>query len=94
MSEQNQLLHRKTGAEQIKSFCAMHLFSLGINLKFIDWSTNVLGDEDEHILKLNIGSRDIELKFHVNELIKYARLRDVKKTEIKIKRGLKDIVSE
>lgn len=72
----------------------MHLFSLGINLKFIDWSTNVLGDEDEHILKLNIGSRDIELKFHVNELIKYARLRDVKKTEIKIKRGLKDIVSE
>ena len=86
--------HRKKGAEMIKSFCAMHLFSLGVNLNFIDWSTNILSDEEQHILKLDNGTLDVELTFHASELLTYARSRHMRKTEIKIKRGLKRIVTK
>lgn len=81
----------KSGADRIKSYCAMYLFNLGINLDFIDWSTNILSDTKEHILVMSNDYRNIELKFKTNELVSYSRDRGIRKTELKIRQYIHTI---
>ena len=78
----------------IKSFCAMYLFKSGVSIDFVDWSTENFNDNEEHVLRINNNcSLDIELKFHANELVKYARNRDMRKIEKKIIQHINKIIS-
>ena len=71
----------------------MYLYTLGCNPTCINWSDAVTDTKKDHILKIDNDSWDTELKFNATELIKYARGRDTRLIEIKIKQKINSFTS-
>lgn len=79
------------GGKMLKEFCDTYSREVGINLKSVDWSTDIVSSTENHILTINAESGVTEIKFSREEIEDYPGGAENEKTKSKIKQAINDI---